>query len=67
MRHEANADALAQDLQRKSFPAFVFRRGTDRFYRVAVGPYSEVDSPARVRDDLQKNGLKSFLRPWVPE
>jgi hypothetical protein len=67
MRHEANADALAQDLQRKNFPAFVFRRGTDRFYRVAVGPYSEVDSPARVKDDLKKNGLKSFLRRWVPE
>jgi hypothetical protein len=67
MRHEANADALAQDLQRKNFPAFVFRRGNDRFYRVAVGPYSEVDSPARVKDDLKKDGLKSFLRPWVPE
>jgi hypothetical protein len=67
MRHEANADSLAQDLQRRNFPAFVFRRGTDRFYRVAVGPYSEVDSPARVKGDLQKNGLKSFLRPWVPE
>ena len=67
MRHEANADALAQDLQRKNFPAFVFRRGTDRFYRVAVGPYSEVNSPGRVKDDLKKNGLKSFLRRWVPE
>ena len=67
MKHEANADTLAQDLQQKNFPAFVFRRGTDRFYRVAVGPYSDVDSPAKVKDDLEKNGLKSFMRRWVPE
>jgi cell division septation protein DedD len=67
MRHEANADALAQDLQEKNFPAFVFRRGTDRFYRVAVGPYSDEDSPVRVKDELEKHGLKAFLRRWVPE
>jgi hypothetical protein len=67
MRHKANADALAQDLQEKNFPAFVFRRGTDRFYTVSVGPYSDEDSSVRVKDELEKHGLKAFLRHWVPE
>jgi SPOR domain/PilZ domain len=67
MRHEANADALAQDLQEKNFPAFVFRRGTDRFYTVAVGPYGDEDSTVSVKDELEKHGLKAFLRRWMPE
>jgi len=67
MRQEANADALAKLLQEKTFPAFVFRRGTNRFYRVAVGPYSRKDSAVRVKYELEKEGLKAFLRRWVPE
>ena len=67
MTHEDNADALAVDLQQRNFPAFVYRRGTDRFYRVAVGPYSDEDSPVRVKGELEKQGLKAFLRRWVPE
>jgi cell division septation protein DedD len=67
MKQETNADALAKLLQEKNFPAFVFRRGTNRFYRVAVGPYSGKDSAVRVKDELEKEGLKAFLRSWVPE
>jgi cell division septation protein DedD len=67
MRQEANADALAHDLQGKNFPAFVFRRGSDRFYRVAVGPYTDKDTPVKVKRDLEKRGLKAFLKRWVPE
>jgi len=67
MTHEDNADALAKDLQQRNFPAFVFWRGTDPFYRVAVGPYSDGDSAVRVKNELEKQGLKAFLRRWVPE
>jgi hypothetical protein len=67
MTHEDNADALAQDLQQRNFPAFVFRRGADRFYKVAVGPYSDVDSSAKAKGELEKQGLKAFLRRWEPE
>jgi SPOR domain/PilZ domain len=67
MRHEENADALAEDLRHRNFPAFVFWRGTDPFYRVAVGPYSDRDSAERVKNELKKQGLKAFLRRWVPE
>jgi hypothetical protein len=67
MQQEANADALAHDLQEKNFPAFVFRRGSDRFYRVAVGPYTDKYSPVKVKKELEKQGLKAFLKRWVPE
>ena len=67
MREEGNADALAHDLQGKHFPAFVFRRGSDRFYRVAVGPYTDKNSPVKVKKELEKQGLKALLKRWVPE
>jgi hypothetical protein len=69
MAEENNADALAQILQKRNFPAFVFKRGGDRFYKVAVGPYNgaDADSTAKVRDDLEKQGFKPILKPWLPE
>jgi septal ring-binding cell division protein DamX len=67
MKQEANADALAQVLRKKNFPAFVFMSGADSFYRVAVGPYRDEDSAVRVKGELQKDGFKTFSRRWVPE
>ena len=67
MTHEDNADALAQDLQQRNFPAFVFRRGTDRFYRVAVGPYTNKESSVRIGKELEQRGTKTLLRRWAPE
>jgi cell division septation protein DedD len=67
MKNEANADALAHDLQKKNFPAFVFRRGPDRFYRVAVGPYTNKESSVRVAKELEQRGTKTLLRRWAPE
>jgi hypothetical protein len=69
MARESNADALAEALQKKSFPAFVFRRRNDRFYKVAVGPFSDAggDSSAKVKNDLEKQGFKPILKPWLPE
>lgn len=67
MKSEANADALARDLQKKNFPAFVFRRGSDRFYRVAVGPYTDKESSVRVAKELEQRGVKTLPRRWAPE
>jgi hypothetical protein len=69
MAQENNADSLAEVLQKKSFPAFVFRHRRDRFYKVAVGPYSgaDGDSAAKVKNDLEKQGFKPILKPWLPE
>lgn len=67
MTQQRNADALAEDLRKEKFPAFVFQRGPDRFYRVAVGPFSNEKSPVKTKADLEKRGLKPFLRTWAPE
>jgi hypothetical protein len=67
MAHEENADALAVALHVKSFPAFVFRRGGDRFYRVAVGPYADENSTMQVKEQIEKEGYATILRSWSPE
>jgi hypothetical protein len=66
MKREANADSLAQSLQKKNLPAFVFRRGGP-FYRVAVGPFANPASATQAKIKLEKNGLKTILRRWSPE
>jgi len=66
MKHEDNADALAKTLQEKNFPAFVFKRGANPFYRVAVGAYSDPDSAHRVKDELKAQGFESILKYWSP-
>jgi hypothetical protein len=67
MTHEDNADLLAHDLHQRNFPAFVFKRGTDRYYRVAVGPYSNAHSTVRAKKELKRQGFKGILRRWSPE
>jgi hypothetical protein len=67
MKLEDNADALAKILQNKNFPAFVFRHGTDRLYRVAVGPYSDAKATIKPKGTLEKQGFKPILRRWLPE
>ena len=66
MKHEDNADALAKILQKKNFPAFVFKRGANPFYRVAVGAYSDPDSAARIKDQLKAQGFQAILKRWSP-
>jgi cell division septation protein DedD len=66
MKREGNADSLAQSLQKKKLPAFVFQHG-DHFYRVAVGPFADSGSAARAKTTLEKNGMKAILRRWSPE
>ncbi|MGA2430122.1 MAG: SPOR domain-containing protein, partial [Candidatus Acidiferrum sp.] len=67
MKLEDNASALAQDLRKKKFPAMVFRHGNDKLYRVAVGPYSDADSTAKVKEQLEKQGFKPLLQRWAGE
>lgn len=66
MKHEDNADALAKTLQKRNFPAFVFKRGANPFYRVAVGAYSDPDSAVRVKDQLKAQGFQAILKHWSP-
>jgi cell division septation protein DedD len=59
------AETLAAKLKRSYFPAFAYFRGTDQFYRVFVGPYSDNDSRLRI-DELKAEGYSSFRTPWDP-
>jgi len=67
MKLEINADDLRRSLEQENFPAFVFRRSTGRFYRVAVGPYGDADAAARVKDKLEGLGFEAIVKRWSPE
>ena len=66
MTHEENADALAESLRQRNFPVIVSRRGTSRFYRLLVGPYIDVDSTLRVKEQLKEQGFDAFRTAWNP-
>ena len=60
MTHKDNADALAEQLRKKDFPAFVSHLEHDRFYYVFVGPYSDVDAMLKAKTGLKKEGFESI-------
>jgi septal ring-binding cell division protein DamX len=62
VQRESDALALAQALQKKKFPAFVITPGTDKYYRVQVGPYADAQSAAKARHDLEAKGFKSIIK-----
>ena len=62
VQREGDAMALAQALQQKKFPAFVITPGTDKYYRVQVGPYADSQSAANARHNLEANGFKSIVK-----
>jgi hypothetical protein len=63
MKQETNADALAESLRQKAFPAFVIYPGPDHLYRVVVGPYSSVDSAEKIATELKKQGFEAIREP----
>jgi hypothetical protein len=67
MSEEDNADALAATLNRKKFPAFTYKRSSDRLYKVAVGPYPDLSSSNQVKDALQQENYEALLKVWSPE
>jgi hypothetical protein len=66
MAQKKNADALAESLQRSMFPAFVFRHGAGRLYRVVVGPYSDASSALKVKEQLKQQGIETIRAKWIP-
>src|ERR1700674_2609460 len=60
--HQDDALALAQALQQKKFPAFVIPPGSDKYYRVQVGPYQDNQSASNARKDLEAKGFKSIIK-----
>jgi hypothetical protein len=67
MTFESNADALSETLQRNGFPAVVFKRVNEHFYKVVVGPFPDIDSAVEVKRKIEKQGIKAVLQPWSPD
>src|SRR5882757_5487540 len=62
VQSQGDALALAQALQEKKFPAFVVPPKTDKYYRVQVGPYTDVKAATSARGDLEAKGFKSIVK-----
>jgi hypothetical protein len=67
MVHEENADAFAESLRQRNFPAFVYKCPTDRFHLVVVGPYNSMDTALRAKNELEKWGFKAIRTEWKPQ
>jgi len=61
-RNESDALNLAKLLQEKGFPAFVLTPSTDDWYRVQVGPYSDVKSADQAKAALAHEGFKAIAK-----
>jgi cell division septation protein DedD len=62
LTREADAMALATNLQKKKFPAFVLSPQGDKFYRVQVGPYAELKSAEAAKKGLESAGFKAIVK-----
>jgi cell division septation protein DedD len=66
MIQKDNADALAESLRMRNFPAFVSWHETDRFYRVVVGPFDNPDSTSKVKAELSRQRFEAIRMRWNP-
>lgn len=62
LRHQGDALAMAEMLQRKRFPAFVITPSSDSYYRVQVGPYRNEHAAANARTALERAGFKAIMK-----
>jgi DedD protein len=60
---QEDADALVDALKKKDYPAFVAAQSkTDNFFRVQVGPYSDVKDAEAMRTRLIADGYSPILK-----
>jgi DedD protein len=58
-----DADAMVSVLRRKKYPVFlVDTTSTDRYYRVQVGPFSDIKDAEAMRKRLARDGYKPILK-----
>lgn len=58
-----DADALVSVLRRKKYPVFLVNTSpADRYYRVQVGPFSDIKDAERMRSRLARDGYKPILK-----
>ena len=63
LTRQADAMNVAQNLQRKKFPAYVVspQKG-DRYYRVQVGPYPNQKAADAARKSIESAGFKAIVK-----
>ena len=62
LRKESDALALANNLQKKKFPAFVTAPQADRYYHVRVGPYADQKYADLAKKGLESAGFKAIVK-----
>ncbi len=62
LRSENDAVALANDLHKKKFVAFVQSPQGDKYYRVQVGPYPDQKSAESAKKGLEAAGFKAIIK-----
>jgi DedD protein len=62
LRKEADAQAVASSLLKKKFPAFVIAPGSDKYFHVQVGPYSDAKSAEAAKKGLETAGFKAIVK-----
>jgi hypothetical protein len=60
MAHKDNAEALANSLRQRNFPAFVRSAGGSRLYLVLVGPYDSAARAAAAKRELKSQGFEAI-------
>ncbi len=66
MTAEQNANEMAQALQQKHFPAFVYKKDGDRFYRVFIGPYASDQSLQQAQVELRRLNIPTIKKKSAP-
>jgi len=62
LRVESDAIAVANDLRKKKFPAFVQSPQGDKYYRVQVGPYTDQKAMQAAKKGLETAGFKAIIK-----
>src|SRR5215467_9905267 len=62
LRTDADAMAVANDLRKRKFPAFVLAPQGDKYYRVQVGPFTDQKSVQAAKKGLESAGFKAIIK-----
>jgi cell division septation protein DedD len=62
LRTDSDAMAVANELRRKKFPAFVQTPQGDKYYRVQVGPYTDQKAMQAAKKSLESAGFRAIIK-----
>ena len=62
VKQQRDALEMADEIQRKRFPAFVANSTADSFYHVQVGPYLDMAAAEKAKSGLEQLGFKPIIK-----